>query len=853
MKLLILDGNSILNRAFYGIRLLTTKDGFFTNAIYGFLTMFEKLKEDVNPDAVAIAFDLKAPTFRHKQYEGYKASRKGMPDELAVQLPVLKELLGYLGYRIVECEGYEADDILGTLAKACEDSGNNAVIATGDRDALQLVGENVTVRLMSTKMGRPVVTVFDEAQVEQVYNVKPRQLIDIKAIQGDASDNIPGVRGIGQKGACDLISKYSSVDYIYDHLDELEITPSMRNKLEQSRDLAFLSYKLGEIVKNAPVDTKIENYVRNPINKQAATRLMAKLEFFSLLEKMNLNTEQETPQEIKTAPKTLVYVEEISELDEAIRDLDEVSFLCDYEGEMIKALALTEGDNIYLLRSRELIKHLLSKPLRFNTHDLKTLYSSGLRPKIDFDCMLAAYLINPSSSDYRVSRLNEEYNCSANIEGECGEFEFLVKNTAALPELCNILKTRISENNQESLLKDIEMDLAVVLESMENLGFCVDRSGIELYRQKLETTIKTLQEEIYSLAGHEFNINSPKQLGVVLFEEMGLPSGKRTKTGYSTNAAVLENLRYDYPIVENILSYRTLAKLKSTYCDGLLKVIGNDGRVHTRFNQTEARTGRISSLEPNLQNIPVRTDIGRELRRFFITKPSHVLVDADYSQIELRVLAHISDDPIMISAFNNGDDIHTITASQVFHMPSGMVTPLMRTRAKAVNFGIVYGIGAFSLSKSLDISRKEAALYIEKYLEKYRGVSDYMDRIVKKAKDDGYVTTMFERRRYLPELTSSNSNLRSFGERVARNMPIQGTAADIIKIAMIRVYHRLNKEGLNARLILQIHDELIVEAPEDEAGKVAQILTHEMENVVNLKVPLVAKAAIGKTWYSAKG
>lgn len=854
MKLLVLDGNSILNRAFYGIKLLTTKDGFFTNAIYGFLTMFQKLKEDTNPDAVAIAFDLKAPTFRHKQYNEYKANRKGMPQELAMQLPVLKELLQYLGYKIVECEGYEADDILGTLSNVCNNTDNECIIATGDRDSLQLVSQNTTVRLMSTKMGKPIVTVYNEPKVLEDYKVTPTQLIDIKAIQGDSSDNIPGVKGIGQKGATDLVSRYNSLDYIYDNIDDLEITKGMRQKLIDSKDMAYLSYKLGTIVKNAPINKEINTYIRKQINEREVIKLMSRLEMFSLLEKMDLHTEN-IKQKNNDIPKKeikAITINDLSELKNIINDIEKLYLLCEYDSNSICTVAFINNDIIYIVTENSSINYIMKCNAEFYVYDCKKIYNNGFEPNVAFDAMLAAYLLNPSASDYNVKRLTEEYECTMPAKCEYEEYSEIANNVAGFKSLCDILQSKIKENNQHNLLDDIEIPLAKVLNSMEKVGFYVDEEGIKSYEKELENIIDELQEKIYSFAGHEFNINSPKQLGNVLFEELGLPSGKKLKTGYSTNAAVLEKLRYTYPIVENILQYRTLAKLKSTYCDGLLKVIGKDGRIHSNFNQTETRTGRISSTEPNLQNIPVRTEIGKELRKFFKAKKGCVLVDADYSQIELRVLAHISQDEIMIDAFKNNNDIHAITASQVFHMPLSMVTPIMRSRAKAVNFGIVYGIGAFSLSRSLEITRKEAAQYISNYLEKYKGVDNYMDRVVQQAREDGYVTTMFERRRYLPELVSSNHNLRAFGERVARNMPIQGTAADIIKIAMIRVQSRLKSENLDAKLILQIHDELIVEAPENEAKEVAEILTSEMENVVKLSVPLIAESSIGKTWYDAK-
>ena len=727
-----------MNRAFYGIRPLTTKDGQYTNAIFGFMTTFEKVLSETNPDAVAVAFDMKAPTFRHKAYDGYKAKRKGMPNELASQMRPLKELLTLLGYKIVECEGYEADDILGTLADTCTKNGDECVVATGDRDSLQLVSPTVSVRIAATKMGKPEVTLYDEAAIMEKYGVTPKQLIEVKAIQGDTSDNIPGVAGIGEKGAGDLIKRFGNIDNIYKNIDTI--------------DIYLFSFEIFEFLA-------------------------------------------------------------------AIKNI--------FEYEDIK-------------------KQL---------HDIKPIVAILLKNNIEpvgivCDTILASYLLNPNSPDYSIERLMQEYNPP--------KFELaenapeLAKESAEVSALSEALIKLIEEKEQTKLLNEIEIPLAIVLADMENCGFMADRNGIMEYNKEISARLDEITKEIYDTVGYEFNINSPKQLGSALFEKLALPHGKKTKSGYSTSAEVLESLKYEHPAVALILQYRTYSKLKSTYCDGLLKVIGEDGRIHSSFNQTETRTGRISSTEPNLQNIPVRTELGRELRRFFIAKDGCVLVDADYSQIELRVLAHIANDKAMIEAFKNNEDIHSITASQVFNLPPEMVTKTMRSRAKAVNFGIVYGIGAFSLSKDIGVTRREADNYIKNYLAHYSGVDEYMKRTVEDAKRDGYVTTMFGRRRYLPELTSSNFNLRAFGERVARNMPIQGTSADIIKIAMIRVRNRLKAENMQAKLILQVHDELIVEAPENEADRTARILEEEMENAVKLNVPLIAEAGKGKTWYEAK-
>ena len=854
MRLLVVDGNSIVNRAFYGIRPLTTKDGQFTHAIYGFLTMLYKIKNDENPDAVAIAFDLRTPTFRHKAYSGYKATRKGMPEELASQMAPLKELLTLLGYKIVTCEGYEADDILGTLAKACDESGNECVLATGDRDSLQLVSDSTSVHLCTNKDD----ILYTPDRIMQDYGVTPKELIEIKAIQGDSSDNIPGVAGIGPKGAGELIQKFHSVEYIYDHIDELDIKEGMRNKLKNSRDNAFLSRMLGEICCTAPIDTNPASYTVEMKNAGECARYMARLELFSLIDKYGLNN-IEIPEEKKAESKKLEIVEnaDLNELFENIKKDKKVYVEFEIADGELKSFAILYDEKVFLSDDEKLFREILiDEDIQKFTRNSKTLFAyadkNGFEVKsLAFDVELAAYLLEPSSKDY-----SDENLCGANgIELPIAENEEYSRYRAfaMFDRLCDKLIAEIKANEQEKLLNEVEIPLANVLAKMENVGFEVDEQGIKDYGEMLSAQIKSLEASIYESAGCEFNINSPKQLGKVLFEELKLPCKKKTKSGYSTNAEVLESLRYEHPVVEMVLNYRTLAKLNSTYCEGLLKVIAEDGRIHSNFNQTETRTGRISSTEPNLQNIPVRTELGREMRKFFAAKDGWVLVDADYSQIELRVLAHISNDKNMIEAFKNNDDIHAITASQVFNMPLDMVTPIMRSRAKAVNFGIVYGIGAYSLAKDIGVSNKEASQYIKNYLAHYSGVDEYMKNVVEKAKLDGYVETMFGRRRYLPELSSGKAMMRAFGERVARNMPIQGTAADIIKIAMVKVDNRIKAEGLRARLILQIHDELIVEAPQDESERVAKLLQEEMENAVKLSVPLTADAAIGRTWYDAKG
>ncbi len=855
MRLLVVDGNSIVNRAFYGIRPLTTKDGQFTNAIYGFLTMLLKIKNEEKPDSVAVAFDLKSPTFRHKAYAGYKSNRKGMPQELASQMPLLKELLPLLGYKIVTCEGYEADDILGTLAAACENSGNTCVIATGDRDSLQLVSDKTFVHLCTNKDD----ILYTPEKLMEDYGVTPQEMIELKAIQGDSSDCIPGVAGIGPKGAGDLIQRFHTIEYIYDHIDEIDIKDGVRKKLIASKDNAFMSRMLGEICRNAPIDTDIDNYNNASLDKDAAARLMAKLELFSLIEKYNLNSIELTEPEVaKDIEKLKVEATESSNiLLEKLNKQKKVYLYFEISKNELKSFAVLVEGRVFTSTDKDLFKAILAdESLEKFIHGCKALFAYADKNGFEvqslvFDVELAAYLLEPSAKDY-----SDENLCAANeidLPVSDDEATASYRALAVYDKLCDKLSHEIKANEQETLLSDIEIPLAKVLAKMENIGFEVDEQGIQDYGEMLSAQIDSLQQAIYTTAGTDFNINSPKQLGKVLFEDLGLPCKKKTKSGYSTSADVLEELRYQHPVVDMVLNYRTLAKLNSTYCEGLLKVIAEDGRIHSSFNQTETRTGRISSTEPNLQNIPVRTELGREMRKFFCAKDGCVLVDADYSQIELRVLAHIANDKNMISAFKNNDDIHAITASQVFNMPLEMVTSTMRSRAKAVNFGIVYGIGAFSLAKDIKVSNKEAKQYINSYLAHYSGVDSYMQSVVERAKQDGYVETMFGRRRYLPELTSSKHMLRAFGERVARNMPIQGTAADIIKIAMVRVNNRLEKENLKSKLILQIHDELIVESPIEESEYIAKLLQEEMENAVSLHVPLIAESSIGKTWYDAKG
>lgn len=849
VKLLVLDGNSIVNRAFYGIKTLSTKDGKFTNGIFGFLNILFSLQETYKPEGVAIAFDVHAPTFRHEMYKDYKGNRKGMPEELAQQMPILKDLLKALGYKLIECPGWEADDIIGTLAHNCND-GDFCYIATGDRDSLQLVNEKTNVLLAAPRGGKTETVVYDVDKIIEDKGVEPVKLIEVKALMGDASDNIPGVQGIGEKTATDLIKKYGSIDYIYEHFDVLEFTPSVRTKLSAGKEMAFISRTLGTISKDAPVETDYNLYIPGKMDEQVAKSILTDLEMQKFIDKLGLRDTVIVNSVASSVKLEYTQLNSDKIIENAIKS-QEFYFLFN---EDFSTAFVNSENQVSDVKFSDIICLLEDEKIRKYTFDCKSLYSYCIKNNINvrniaFDILLAGYLLNPNSSEYSVSVLSESYRIAVDIDTD----NVFVRDCAVMRELCKKLNDNITDNNEEKLLHDIEIPLSEVLSAMEIDGFKVDFAGIHEYGINLESKLNELIATIYNYSGEEFNLNSPKQLGVVLFEKLGLPVKKKTKTGYSTNAEVLESLYDEHPIIPAILEYRTIQKLKSTYCDGLLKVVGADGRIHSTFQQTETRTGRLSSTEPNLQNIPVRQELGRELRKFFISDEGNVLIDADYSQIELRVLADLADDVNMIEAFNKDEDIHAITASQVFNMPLSMVTPLMRSRAKAVNFGIVYGIGAFSLSKDIKVSVYEAKKYIENYLNHYSGVNRYMENVVIDAKNNGYVKTLFNRRRYLPELSASNAIQRSFGERVARNMPIQGTAADIIKIAMVKVFNRLRDENMKSRLIMQVHDELIIEASLDECDKAMQILKEEMENAVEMKVRLSVDAHIGKTWYDAKG
>ena len=838
MKLLCIDGNSIINRAFYGIRVLSTKSGIFTNGIYGFINILNHLIEAENPDGVVVAFDLKAKTFRHKKYDGYKAGRKPTPPELLMQMPLLKELLTYLGHTTLECEGYEADDILGTLAHACEKAGVECVISTGDRDSLQLISEKTKVLLAATRNGKPEVLTMDKQAILDKYGFEPKMLIELKALMGDTSDKIPGVSGVGEKTAIDLVQKFGSLENLYENIESDQIKEGVRQKLIADRENAYLSRFLGTICLEAPINLNLEDYKTKEQDKENLIPLLQKLEFFKMLEK--IGGENTLPQKS----------EEAVTLDKSEGEIKGEIFVIKTEN----GIAVSNKTHFKTIDEAELTNLLTNRANDIICHHSKELYHILLNQNITptvfkFDTMLAGYLLNPSSTAYDIDKLYSAYILKE-IKAKAGSAELMAIKGFMLYEK---LSEELIKTGEDTLFKDIEMPLSLVLATMEKEGFKLDLDGLKNEGEELAQKIEILEQEIHELAGEKFNINSPKQLGVILFEKLNLPHKKKTKSGYSTNAEVLEDLKDVHEIIPKILEYRTLSKLKATYCDGLLKAADSDGVVHTTFNQTEARTGRISSLEPNLQNIPVRRPEGKKLRKFFVARNGKILLDADYSQIELRVLAAIANDKPMIKAFKENVDIHTLTASEVFDLPPLFITPELRSKAKAVNFGIVYGIGAFSLSKDIGTSVAEAKKMIEGYFKTYPGVQKYMEEIVAKAKEDGFVTTIFGRRRYLPEITASNGMLRAFGERVARNMPIQGTAADIIKIAMIRVYNRLKEENVNAKLILQVHDELIVEADLADQEKASRILEAEMKNAVNLAVEMSTEVKSGANWYLAKG
>ena len=855
MRLLVIDGNSIANRAFFGIKLLTTKDGRYTNAIFGFLNIMLSLLKESQPDEVAVAFDLKAPTFRHKMYEGYKATRHGMPDELAQQMPVLKEILTDLGYRIVTAEGWEADDILGTLAAACAARQDDCFLATGDRDSLQLVSDTTTVLLATTALGRSKTVTMDVDAIREKYGIEPKQLIEVKSLMGDASDNIPGVRGIGEKTALSLVQNFGSLEGVYEHIDDKRIKPKQREHLLECRELAQLSHTLGTIRTDAPIDTAEGAYAIGEGNKPKAVRMLQELEIHSLIQRFGLggivpaNLEDETANlpeaEIAPLPLTPAGHYLVASRPPVMGKQGVHNVVLQPE-----SWYAVQGTTVYPLEDAELVRLLDDPDVTLDVFNSAPLYAKamavgGWGSSIVWDGKLAAYLLDASASKYQVGELVPSYKAAAAFT--CTDYP----DAGRLADLFAKMKAEITACGEDPLYNEIEFPLAQVLADMTRIGMLVDRDGIDQFGVKLRSELEQVLTRIHMETGSaSFNPNSTKQLGEMLFVTMGLPHGKKTQRGWSTDAETLEALR-DYPLVEDILQYRAYQKLNSTYVEGLLKVIGEDGRIHTTFNQTEARTGRLSSDNPNLQNIPIRTELGSQLRAYFIAKPGCVLVDADYSQIELRILAHVTGDEHMQQAFRSGQDIHRSTAARIYGIPQGEVTPRVRSGAKAINFGIMYGKGAYSLSKDIGVTVKEADAFLKNYLAAFPSVSSYMDKTIADARANGYVSTLFGRRRALPELNSNSHNIRASGERMARNTPIQGTAADVIKLAMVRVWKRLRDEKRESRLILAVHDELIVEAPEAEAEKAAQILREEMEGCVHYAVPLSTDVHTGKNWLEA--
>ena len=844
MKLLILDGNSVINRAFFGVKPLTTREGLYTHAIFGFLNILERMEKEEQPEAVCVAFDLHGPTFRHLRYDGYKATRHGMPEELAMQMPVMKDVLRAMNIPIYECQGWEADDVIGTVGKICSNNGWECVVVTGDRDSLQLIDENVHIKLVISKPGQTTATLYTRELFEEEYGFEPKRLIDLKALMGDSSDNIPGVAGVGPKTAKDLLYKFGTLDGVYENIDDSSIRPKLREKLLAGKENAYLSYELATIVAEAPIDFEPRDAIIQPYNRPELYRLFQKLEFVRLIDKYGLRGA-----ELEAAPKADVKVASLPKADALPAAGEPCAVYLAEDGTL--GVAWSRGICTLTPMEVQMQPDCLLGRRGCIAHDVKStmhrLDELGLSYGVfAFDTALAAYDLNPSQSDYPVSKL------ATNFLGMTVEDGDAAACAEAMWHLRPVLEAELQKQGMEKLYYEMELPLCGVLYRMERQGIAIDRRQLEQFGDMLSTRIADCETLIYSYSDGPFNINSTKQLGELLFDKLGLPPVKKTKTGYSTNADVLEKLKSKHPIIPAIMDYRMLTKLKSTYADGLMKVVCEDGRIRTTFQNLVTATGRLSSTEPNLQNIPVRTDLGAEIRKMFVPKPGHVLVDADYSQIELRVLAHIAQDKTMQDAFVSGMDIHTVTASQVFGVAPEDVTSLQRRHAKAVNFGIVYGISEFSLAEDIGVSRWEAKDYIDSYLANYRGVRDYMKQVVADAREKGYTETMYGRKRYIPELKSSNFNIRSGAERIALNTPIQGTAADLIKLAMIRVDQALAAHYPDAKLLLQVHDELIVECPAAQAEQVAALVSAEMQQVAALHVPLVAEAKWGESWYDAK-
>ncbi len=877
-KLLILDSNSIINRAFYGVRALSAPDGTPTNAIYGFLNILLKLLNDYKPDYILAAFDLKAPTFRHKMYSEYKANRKGMPDDLAAQMPIMKDILSYMNIPILQLEGYEADDIIGTVSRICTEDGVSCLIATGDRDDLQLAGNGTTVILASTKSGQSVTELFDEVAVKEKYGVSPAEFVDMKALMGDTSDNIPGVKGIGEKTAAKLISQFSTIENMYENIDTAQVSDKIKASLINEKDMAFLSKDLARIDVNVPISVDYDNSLITTDNDKFSPDLyntLLQLGLKSIIKKLELSPSAISDNSIVNdsffEDKKITEITDFDNAVNTIRNLgDTIAFHFEFDGDNLTSAGFSNDNEAYFISGCsnliDIITPILNdnsiKKYVFDVKDALVKFADKTDIlNIDFDVALAAYLTDPSKNNDLDSNaatyLGVYFDSSQNTQlslldedmdtDTCGKYAFVIYH------LAEKLKTLIEENNQHVLYYKVELPLIRVLASMQVTGCQVDTEELYKFGEFLQEKILYLEKEIYELAGEEFNINSPKQLGEILFEKLGLKGGKKTKTGYSTKADVLEKLAPNNEIVRKVLEYRTYQKLKSTYCDGLSALVNpNTNRIHSVFHQMGTVTGRLSSSEPNMQNIPTRTELGRELRKMFTAREGYILIDADYSQIELRVLAHLAEDPIMTDAFVNNEDIHAVTASKILGIPIDELTKEQRNSAKAINFGIVYGMSEFTLSKDLNISFKAAKEYMDEYFNKYSGVRDYLDFLKNFAKEKGYVTTILNRIRYIHEIKSPQAMIRQFGERAAMNTPVQGSAADIMKFAMVRVYNRLKAENLKAQLILQVHDELIIEAPEEEKDAVCEILKYEMENAVKLSVPLVVDMEWGKSWYDAK-
>ena len=866
MKLMILDGNSVINRAYYGVHPLTTRDGMYTNAIFGFLNILERVRREERPEALCVAFDLHGPTFRHLKYEAYKANRHGMPEELAAQMPVMKDVLRAMNIPIYECQGWEADDVIGTVSRLCADADWDCVILTGDRDSLQLVNDRVTVKLVRTQGGQTRSVNYDPATFEAEYGLEPIRLIDLKALMGDSSDNIPGVAGVGPKTATELLHRFGTLDGVYENLTPQNMKGKLYEKLVNGREMAYLSYELATIRCDAPLCFEFspeKNLVREPKRRELYD-LFTRLEFQKLIDQYGLRSAAfETPEtDAAEPPEEKCGVVTAETADEALALLDGAPVAVAASPEL-DTVAVCRDATVTLLKRERLgldhayvLERLFDRAVPKTAHDVKPLMRRLLAAGIDadgfvFDTALAAYLLDATRGKYELPQLAQDYLHTPPAQEDDPDAQ-LAAQAVCVQRLQRVLSEKLEAEGMTALLRELELPLCRVLAHMEHDGVPVDRAALAAFSAMLSERIAACERLIYGYSGEPFNIQSPKQLGAVLFEKLGLPPVKKTKSGYSTNAEVLEKLRDRHPIIQAVMDYRMLTKLQSTYAEGLQKEIAPDGRIHTTFQNTVTATGRLSSTEPNLQNIPVRTELGSEIRKMFVPRPGWVLVDADYSQIELRVLAHIADDRAMQEAFRSGEDFHRLTASRVFHVPPEDVTPLMRRQAKAVNFGIVYGISEFSLAQDIGVSRREAKEYIERYLTQYPGVRDYMKKIVETARTQGYVSTLFGRRRMIPEIRSTNFNIRSGAERIALNTPVQGTAADIMKLAMVRVFRALEKNGLRARLLLQVHDELIVECPPEEAGRVRAIVADEMEHAATLAVPLVAEAKSGESWYDAK-